>query len=418
MATYYIDFTNGSDANDGLGTGAGNAWQTIDKFTENARSAADICYVRGGMTTTQGSDITFTSDGSIDADITLQGCYDGVTDPWGDGATTRPVVDFNSGSFQFNFSTAQGWIVEALDIENSTDGNGALFMRLCRNIIIRDCLIHDNVDGVVPSLGTALIDNCDIYDNSNDGVTLQSSSGSVYIQDSNIYGNTGSGLFVAAGYTAWIKNTVFGGAAALANGADIEMSNLYAGWVYGRNVKLDSATQVANMSSVARGPDGGVFIEDDEQTQLAWKGWQYSGNAERSAAVERSGSGGTAWSILMTPNSNCGLIRPFYGIGDWLRGIPIYLDGTSQTVTIYAYATSWTGLPSVSEFVVELEHYEGAGDWAIDTSADTFAANDQWESFAITLTPSAAGPAYLRVKLGEYEDGTEKIYIDPAPVIS
>ena len=68
---YYIDSVNGLDTNDGLTTGA--AWKTLDKFTEAARSAGDKAILRRGLATDydDGTDLLFTSDGTVDNPIII-----------------------------------------------------------------------------------------------------------------------------------------------------------------------------------------------------------------------------------------------------------------------------------------------------------------------------------------------------------
>lgn len=83
--TYYIDFDNGHDVNnDGSTPTKSNGdgpWATLDKFTENARSAGDICIVRGSMTQGVSSDLLFTSPGVISGPIIIKRDYG---DEWSD----------------------------------------------------------------------------------------------------------------------------------------------------------------------------------------------------------------------------------------------------------------------------------------------------------------------------------------------
>lgn len=73
--TYYIDADSGNNANDGLSPGA--AWDTLDQFTENARSAGDVAILKGGCTDgyDDGTDLNFTSDGTIASPITITADY-------------------------------------------------------------------------------------------------------------------------------------------------------------------------------------------------------------------------------------------------------------------------------------------------------------------------------------------------------
>ena len=85
--TYYADADNGSDANNGLSSGAGNAWATIEKFTEASRSAGDKVILRRGMTATyeRSGDCGFTSDGQRENPLIIEADYDDV---WGDFANS------------------------------------------------------------------------------------------------------------------------------------------------------------------------------------------------------------------------------------------------------------------------------------------------------------------------------------------
>lgn len=81
---YYVDFTNGSDAN--AGTASSSAFQTVTKYVTSARAAGDIAFVRRGMATTTGlSSVTFLSNGTLNQPIFLSSDYDNV---WGDFATS------------------------------------------------------------------------------------------------------------------------------------------------------------------------------------------------------------------------------------------------------------------------------------------------------------------------------------------
>ena len=104
--TYYVDFDNGNDLADGLtptGDATNGPWATLDKFTENARSAGDVCIVRRGMTQTVSSDLLFTSDGTIVAPITIEAAY---ANEWSDNvdlsATATATLIFGSKTITFS----------------------------------------------------------------------------------------------------------------------------------------------------------------------------------------------------------------------------------------------------------------------------------------------------------------------------
>lgn len=112
--TYYVDFTNGNDSNDGLGTGSGNAWLTLDKFCENTRSAGDICIVRGGMTQTATSNLDHTSDGTLVNPIIVKRDYG---DEWSDHVDISGTATgiFTFGSKTVTFSADVSSVIAAKD---------------------------------------------------------------------------------------------------------------------------------------------------------------------------------------------------------------------------------------------------------------------------------------------------------------
>tara|TARA_Y100000310_G_scaffold133228_1_gene132139 strand:- start:3122 stop:5071 length:1950 start_codon:yes stop_codon:yes gene_type:complete len=115
--TYYADSDNGSDANDGLGTGAGNAWATVDKFTESARSAGDDVILRGGRTATYdlSGSLSTTSDGEPYNRIRVSADYG---DAWGDHVNTSgtATVTVTHGSKTITASADISSVVSAGDI--------------------------------------------------------------------------------------------------------------------------------------------------------------------------------------------------------------------------------------------------------------------------------------------------------------
>lgn len=405
------------------GTAIAQAFAHLNQATtDEARAAGDIIKVRANQTHTYSSVIIHIDEsGDQDSFITLKGC-DSVDDPWGDGNDIRPILDFSSPGTTRVILDQDYWKLEHLAFKGCNSTLGALYIYSAHGILVEDCKVYDNgsfvgqVGSLVKSSIARFLD-C-IFDN-NFGSSLGVESSRVMIEDCIFDGDTVGGgngtdygIFMEYGQgIVWIKNSTFGVT------DDHDLADLHCsegGVIRCRNVKLDSVTEV----SLTLG-GGSVYIEDDEQTHKAFRAWQLAGNLTRTTAVNRSGGGGSSWSILGEPNSGCGVNEPLYIIGDWIRGIPIYLTSASQTITVWAYVDStgggWT--PNASEFYIEIEHHEGAADWDVDISVDTFAAEDQWESFAITLTPSGEGPAYLRAILKDYAAGG-KIYIDPEPVFS
>lgn len=109
---YYVSWdsastTNCRASNDGLATTS--SFCTLDRFTENARSAGDIVFVRRGFATTSAiTDLDFTSDGTISNPIIITADYDNL---WGDFASSSQTYTVNTASSTFVGSASTTGIV-------------------------------------------------------------------------------------------------------------------------------------------------------------------------------------------------------------------------------------------------------------------------------------------------------------------
>lgn len=133
--TYYVDVVNGSDGNDGTATGT--AWKTLDKFTENSRSAGDkvICRrntVNNGTAATSTTslassssvgvlnDLNFTSSGTMVSPIVIEADYD---NSWNDFTLNAAVADLYNGSITIYFTSTTTTFSVGEWIYNSVDNN-------------------------------------------------------------------------------------------------------------------------------------------------------------------------------------------------------------------------------------------------------------------------------------------------------
>lgn len=121
MVQFYADADNGSDANDGLGIGGGNAWKTLDKFLETARDPGDILTMRRGTAHyTLGLDCVVLGDGTQDDFIIAEADYD---DAWGDFVNSNQTYTPIFGSLTMEANTTITGIVAGDWIYNTTDGD-------------------------------------------------------------------------------------------------------------------------------------------------------------------------------------------------------------------------------------------------------------------------------------------------------
>jgi hypothetical protein len=121
-AVFYVDFQCGvnTDTTCGaVGTASATPFSSLDQFAEVARSAGDIAVVRRNQaSTTNVSDLTFTSDGTLLAPIIITADYDNVWGDFSDSAQTY-TVSMGTTSLYSSASTtgivAGDWIYVAGD---------------------------------------------------------------------------------------------------------------------------------------------------------------------------------------------------------------------------------------------------------------------------------------------------------------
>lgn len=107
--TYYIDFNCHLTATCGNGLATTTSFSGLDEFTEAARSAGDIAFVRRDVaSTTAISDVNFTSDGTIANPIIITADYDNL---WGDFATSSQTYTLAIATSTFTASASSTDIV-------------------------------------------------------------------------------------------------------------------------------------------------------------------------------------------------------------------------------------------------------------------------------------------------------------------
>lgn len=90
---YFVDF---SAAAGGDGLASSTSWNNLDAFTEVARTAGDMVFVRGGTsTTTEISDLTFTSSGERNNPLVISRDYDNI---WGDDTNSAQTYTVTTAS--------------------------------------------------------------------------------------------------------------------------------------------------------------------------------------------------------------------------------------------------------------------------------------------------------------------------------
>jgi hypothetical protein len=116
--------------------------------------------------------------------------------------------------------------------------------------------------------------------------------------------------------------------------------------------------------------------------------------------------------IKVNPSSTCHEYNKIKVFEFW---VPADAADGAVDYSIQAYATSWSVLPTVDQFVFEVGYYDTASSssrtWA--ASSDVFDAAITWETFTVpSITNAEDGFVILRGWLGGYEDGTEEVWVD------
>lgn len=176
MATYYLDYTNGDDANAGTSEGVGNAWKTLSKAL-TTMVAGDHCYVKNSGTY-QGN-ASNVNQGSFGLPIVLEG-YSSTPGDGGkataDGESTRQDgLNFATGgpfwvirNMRFTGFTRdgiQGSGQDAMKFENvQCDNNGRYGILSDDGCIASRCLVYGNTDGLLLD-NDGIITDCVGYGN-------------------------------------------------------------------------------------------------------------------------------------------------------------------------------------------------------------------------------------------------------------
>lgn len=420
---YYCDYTNGNDTNDGLGTGAGNAWKTLGKYTSvTVRTAGDRLFVRANQTHTyNAADITFDEDGTVDAYISIIGCDATTNDPWADDSDVKPIIDFADAAYQFDVNGDEFWWVERLLIKQSADLAGAFSIQGSRGWHLVDCDFKDSGASsaellAVFSGAVVWCDGCTFEDGWN--IAIAMTQAILHMKDCTI--DAGSvrgtiyGLYAIYGGIAYCDSCSFCPTNGFTGGA-----NIYVRW--GTAVYLRNCSFGVNSTMLINSYSGGfIYSEDHDGTFESQITFMFEGTIERGTSSPRSG--GADSYARMSPNSNCGPGDPLV-LGMGMAGFSaIWLgSGVEKTVTVYArVASAWDSALTAAEAYLKASYLSNGASAARTevTSTQQIANDTTWTAFTVTFTPAREGWVYLWFHLEEFEDATEYVDVDILPVVS
>lgn len=405
--TYYIDYINGLDTNDGLTPET--AWKTIAKYTTvTVRSAGDIAYVRRDQTHSYSANIEFDEDGAWNNPIQLVG-DDGTG--WPGDQNIRPTIDFGANAAYFDTNGDHCWTFKRLIINGSSASYGLFrvggYFNWFYNVLFKNCT--GGAYGVVFIYGGRLVyfKDCAWEGNSNSSIEFFSNGEDAILEDCTFDNNATCIMFAGNNNYVKLLNVVFGGTTANSSW-DINIGSSKRMTVIGKNVVFNDANKV-NVGTDAF--QSRVLIEDYNGTKLDNRAWYGEGEIVRNTTVTRSG--GADSSAECVPKANC---NPNAPLG--LIEIPIWATASQKTYTIYICGSGWSTFPTASELWIEAYYYDGAtAKRATLKSTQVLTANDTWTEFSVTVTPNSAAPLYLRGFLAKYQAGA-KVYVDIKPVVT
>ena len=427
--TYYCDYTNGNDANDGLSADNAHSWKTINQYTTTTvRTAGDILLVRANQThDCSGASIVCDEDGNVDNWIKIVGCDATTNDPWNDDSNVKPILDFNYQNYYFNIGQDDYWWIERLDIRKSGSGNGQLAIGTASNTTgnqitqcyVKDCDISDGnantVEGIYILNCNCTLDGC-TFVNTN-GVSLFASYCIIVAKNCTFNGGASKPTANAVNFSGsivYFDNCSFGLT------TEYTSAILYMGFSFGLAVLRNCSYSGTLISRTSSATTGIVRVEDDDAVYGKHFTDYYQGVISRETASPRPG-GSTSY-VKMLPNVYCGLNNPLI-IGEPLSGFtPKWLTkDVEYTVTVYArVGSAWDSALSASEAYLRCSYLSNASTaerTEID-STETIANDTTWTAFTVTFTPLQTGFAYFWFYLAEYEDASEYIDVDDEPVVS
>jgi len=404
--TYYIDFINGLDSNNGTGTGS--AWQTLRQYTNvTVRTPGDIAYVRAGQEhqyTT--ADIVFDEDGNRTNYIYLIGCNSTI-DPWGDGINTKTNISFNGTAYQINLNEDSYWEFQNLVFKNSSDANGIFYDYLNHGTVIENCVFRDanaaNTEGYYKSNYYSKLYNIEVYNIQGNSISTTNSYISIYggIINSGTVGTT-NGLYL--GGIAYLKDVNLTN-----NDYDITTPN-FGITAYGRNILLNSSLEISS-SGIIRVENKDIVLGNNFASY-------YNGVVTNDRTNIRSG--GANSSANMLPNAYTSVKTPLTITNNLKGDFQLYVPASEQNVSIYILGYNWSTKPNSSQLFVEAEYFDTltGSSRSVVSSTQAITDNSTWVGFNTTFTPAQEGWAYVTVKLGLYEDATMGIFVDIKPVVN
>jgi hypothetical protein len=398
-----------------------DAWATMNQYSNNARSAGDIAYVRANTTeTNSGINWQFASSGDEDAPIYIIGCDSTVNDPWNDGSDVKPVYNFNTGAYQLTMYSDDHWWFERLDIRNSTHPNEMIGTETSLQTNWKACVFRDYSSSGDPAFyaggGTrVIIDSCEFRNNLS--FCLRCDGSPVYVYNSTFDGldtpNNESGVNSRTGGFIFLDTCQLGQTTVF-DGYDFSLTS-------GGHICLFNTVHNTPTLSQNEAYNSYMWSEDDDGVYGVHKGVTSPGYVDKETTEIRPGGGSS--SIKMTSDQQCGLFFPLHlSIGEdtgefspfWRY--KFWMRPSQHTITMYFKELGgWTTLPDAAQLYMEVSYLSNSASAArtklkstevmsdISTTVDADSSNGQ-KVLNVAATAGFAVGDQIRINDGGARD--------------
>lgn len=355
--TYYIDFENGDDNNDGLSPET--SWGTFERYWVNTiKAPGDVAYIRAGKVESTASNLDNWDYGDKDNPISAIGCNksQGI-DPWNDGIDTKPEIILTTT----NYCLFQDYS-ELRNLKFTQENGYRIFdLERCQDLRMI------NIEG--QSLGQVVYGfrayNLQIE---NSKFTTLEASPSVSLERS----------------SALLRNCELSSPSEALEVYDFSI------------LEGDNLTLLTEGIQVYLDARSFVYLRGTESIQTVYFGDNHSllrieGKVYSNLGVIESSNE----KIKLIPSDFCGRLSPLKTSEYYFdSGILLPVDQSKTKVKATCACFGWTNPPSSEDFYMEVSYKTTSG-WVKVKSTQNFSSNGSPQVFEVPINPSTQSVAVV-----------------------
>lgn len=405
----------------------------ITKVTDANNIVIDREYV-GSTVTNQAATISADEDYALAQAIDDSGWTIKKTN-WNGDAADLPCIDFGNAAYQIVLNGDLWHEFWNLELRDSTDANGEMYITGCYGVKIGGCLFKtdQNTPLLYPGANQLVtIDRC-IFEGSESGTSQRGiicdARNAAVLMNSAIYGMGDNGLGAAG---RWRLERVNIGVE-VANGDDDILVYSFCS-VYGVDVKLGGTNGTVDYSGAYLGTlfEGQVItLENYGKVLGEHKSWRSSAEMTKTAVVVGSGdpykrTGGADSLLAIENKSSSTYSAASHDFATVLAELRVWADTTSKSYRFYCQLKNIASLTADQIYLecLYIKGYDDTSEYELATveSDETVSERtgaDDWSGYieVTGIQPAVASWVILRVK-AQWYDADAVLYIDPKVVIS